>query len=138
MPFMSLLVPLEVLTLTYLKGGYNPIIVISVAVSGMIIGMILNYFFGYIFGRGVLRFFLKDKLNSLEEKIEKFGGWLLFGLCLIPSPIDLFSIVYGSMKFQFKKFIKIVFVGQLIKFVAIYFLFDYIATKLWPMIIGLF
>jgi membrane protein YqaA with SNARE-associated domain len=120
--------PIEMVTLFYLTGSYNPYLSILCALGGIIIGVTITYFIGRIFGKGLVQYFLKEKYETLEAKIEKYGGWILFGLSLIVAPLDLFILVYGCTRYPFMRMIKIVALGQTIKFIAIAFLIKYLSN----------
>lgn len=134
--FMSM--PIELIAIYYYTNGYPPILVAISAVVGIIIGNTINYTIGRVLGKRVLNYFFKSGYNVIEEKLHKYGGWIIFGLSIITSPIDIFILICGSMKYPFKKMIKILAFGESLKYIAIYFLIDYFSVTILPFIQGIF
>jgi membrane protein YqaA with SNARE-associated domain len=126
--------PIEIISIYYFINGYNPILIITLIVTGFLISITFNYFLGLLFGTRILKYFLKDKFMMLEEKISKYGGWLLFGSSLIIAPVDIFATVCGGLKYPYKRMIKIIFAGEITKYTFIY----YFSSTITPYITKLF
>lgn len=126
-----LILPSEAIFIYYLGStdlffGY----VIFFTVFGSLIGLSFNYFFGFILGEKVIRFLFKKNFWNYKEKIEKYGGMVLFLGNIFPGPIEVLVIFYGGFKFNYKRFLFLSMIGRLIKyviiFIAFYFFWDQI------------
>jgi membrane protein YqaA with SNARE-associated domain len=129
--FLSL--PVELIAIYYFTNDYNPLLIIFFAVLGMGLGLLFNYLLGIILGQKLLKFFLKSKYEKIEKKIQRYGGWILFGVTLIIAPADILVLIYGSVRYPFKKLYKIIFITLIIKFTLIYFLLGYITENIIPL-----
>lgn len=123
-------VPVELISLYYFGNYYNPLVIITFIMLGMVFGSILNYFIGFILGKKIIVFLLKSKYDAIEQKVNDYGIWILFTFSLIPFPIGWFVIIYGSMKYSFKKIFRVLLIGQCIKYIAIYLIINYVSDKI--------
>lgn len=117
----TIVLPVPVILTAFLGGGiFNPAIVGVVAALGATIGELTGYLAG-ISGRGLIE--NKGKIERVKNWMGKYGLWTLFVLALIPNPLfDLAGIVAGATRIPVYKYLIVVFLGKLIKFLAISFL----------------
>lgn len=108
----------EALLIYNINEGYNLYLLIIVATFGNTLGSVINYFLG-LKGEEYLieKKFLKEKY-ILKSKFyfDKYGSIsLLFSwLPIIGDPI---TFVAGILKFDFKKFLLLVFIAKLSRYV---------------------
>lgn len=126
-----LVLPSEAIFIYYLSStDYLFLFIILFTILGSLVGLTFNYFFGLVLGEKVIRFLFKKNFWKYKEKIEKYGGVVLFFGNIFPGPIEVLAIFYGSFKFNYKRFIFLVFMGRLIKytilFLAFFFFWDQI------------
>ena len=95
----------------------NPLYVALVAGSAGTLGELTGYYLGYS-GRGVVD---RTRIYQKMEGWMRRGGWLvLFLLALIPNPIfDLGGIAAGALRYPLWRFLAVVWVGKLLKFLII-------------------
>jgi membrane protein YqaA with SNARE-associated domain len=131
-------IPIEFVFIYYLTLNYNPFVVLLIATLGSIIGLVFNYCFGFILGEGILKYFLKDKYDNFKKLLEKFGSFLVFAGNIIPSPIELASVVFGAARFSFKKFVVYSLLGRVFKFGLTIWLGDIFSDRIIPYFKNLF
>lgn len=108
----------EALLIYDIKEGYNIYLLVSFATIGNTLGSIVNYFLGlkgekYLIEKKLLKekYIIKSKYY-----FDKYGSvCLLFSwLPIIGDPI---TFVAGILKFNFKKFMILVFIAKLSRYV---------------------
>lgn len=108
----------EALLIYDIKKGYNIYLLVSFATIGNTLGSIVNYFLGlkgeeYLIEKKLLKekYIIKSKYY-----FDKYGSvCLLFSwLPIIGDPI---TFVAGILKFNFKKFMILVFIAKLSRYV---------------------
>ena len=114
----GLVLPIPSLATACAAGALlNPFYVGLVAGSAGTLGELTGYSLGYS-GRGVLdrsRFY-----QRMEGWMRRRGWLLLFLVALIPNPIfDVVGIAAGALRYPLWRFLLVVWVGKLLKFVAI-------------------
>lgn len=130
-----LALPSEALFLYYLSSTkYLFLIVIGFLVIGNLIGLIFNYFFGRILGERVVRFMFKKSFDKYQEKIDNWGGLILFFGNIFPGPVELLTVFYGGFKFKFSRYVFLCFMGRLIKYVILFLLYVFF----WDQISGFY
>jgi membrane protein YqaA with SNARE-associated domain len=109
---------------------YNPLIVALVAALGSTIGEYTSYFLG-LGGN----YILEKKHVSIYERIKEWfkkHGFILFPIFAAgPLPMDLLSIVAGTLKYDVKLFFLGVFIGKFIRCLALAYL-GYYVLDLFP------
>ena len=111
----GLVLPIPSLAAACAAGAsLNPFYVGLVAGSAGTLGELTGYFLGYS-GRGVLD---RSRLYRRMEGWMRSRGWLLlFLVSLIPNPIfDLVGIAAGALRYPLLRFMAVVWVGKLLKF----------------------
>ena len=110
----------EALLIYDIKEGYNLYLLIAVATVGNTLGSVINYFLGlkgeeYLISKN----FLKEKyIIKSKYYFDKYGSIsLLFSwLPIIGDPI---TFVAGILKYDFKKFLVLVFIAKLSRYLVI-------------------
>lgn len=117
----TVILPVPVILTAFIGGGiFNPFFVGVVTAAGAAIGELTGYLVGY--GGKIV---LKDdkKLEKVEGWMEKYGLWVLFVLAVIPNPFfDLAGIVAGATGIAVYKYLIVVTLGKMVKFVTISYL----------------
>ncbi len=95
----------------------DPLYLALVAGGAGTLGELTGYFLGYS-GRGILK---ESWLYLRLERWTRRRGWLvLFFFALVPNPIfDVVGIAAGALRYPLWRFLGIVFVGKLGKFLAL-------------------
>jgi membrane protein YqaA with SNARE-associated domain len=110
----------EALLLYDLSLGYNPILLILFATIGNTLGSVINYFLGY---KGVD--FLVEKKYANTKQLQKatntFKKYGAFSLLLSWMPIigDPITFIAGVLKYEFKKFVVLVFVAKGVRYIVV-------------------
>lgn len=119
-----LTLPSEALFLYYLSSTkYLFLIIITFLVIGNLIGLLFNYFFGRMLGARVIRFIFKKSFDKYQDKIDRYGGLILFLGNIFPGPVELLTVFYGGFKFEFKRYVFLCFMGRLIKYVILFVIY---------------
>ena len=113
----------EALLIYDIKESYNLYLLIAVATIGNTLGSVINYFLGlkgeeYLISKN----FLKEKyIIKSKYYFDKYGSIsLLFSwLPIIGDPI---TFVAGILKYDFKKFLVLVFIAKLSRYLVIAYL----------------
>ncbi|MEX2012770.1 MAG: VTT domain-containing protein [Candidatus Levyibacteriota bacterium] len=106
---------------TVVAGGsiYNPILVAIVATIGGVLGDSI----GYLLGHSGRHIFVKKEgkfFQAVVRIFHKHGSIVIFVFALVPNPIfDALGILAGSTGFPIKKFIVAMFLGRLIRNIAL-------------------
>ena len=90
---------------------------------GNLFGLVINYFIGRTLGQNLVEKMFKKNHSKYEKRIEKYGGYVLFFGNIIPGPIELLTVFYGSFKYDFSRYIKICFFARLIKYIILFTIF---------------
>lgn len=110
------------LFLTAFAAGavFNPFLVAVVASAGSAIGELTGYAAGY----GAEELLEKDiKIQRVKRWMDRYGLWTLFVLAAVPNPLfDIAGIIAGATGISIKKYLAIVWLGKLIKFLVISYL----------------
>ena len=110
----------EALLIYDIKEGYNLYLLIAVATIGNTLGSVINYFFVFIGEEYLIsKNFLKEKyIIKSKYYFDKYGSIsLLFSwLPIIGDPI---TFVAGILKYDFKKFLVLVFIAKLSRYLVI-------------------
>jgi membrane protein YqaA with SNARE-associated domain len=114
----GLIIPVPALATSCTASAFlNPAFIGLIAGTGETLGELTGYFLGYS-GRGVVQ---QSRLYQRLEGWMRQRGWLvLFLISLIPNPIfDLAGIAAGALRYPLWKFLGVVWVGKLMKFLII-------------------
>ncbi|MCL2142532.1 MAG: DedA family protein [Methanimicrococcus sp.] len=103
---------------------HNLYMILLVATVGSYFGSVTTYFFGYF---GVQKLFKRWEIISQEsfdkalKRFKKYGAWTLL-ISSVPIIGDAFVFVAGALKYDFKPFSILVFIGKFIRFTLVLFL----------------
>ncbi len=102
----------EAVYLYYLHQGAEPILLTLSAAVGNTLGSVVNYYIGlkgieYVSKRVDLKY-----LEKARKIFQKWGGWSLL-LSWAPVIGDPLTFIAGIMKYDFKKFVILVFIAKL-------------------------
>lgn len=103
-------------------GGmiYNPVLAAIVVSLGATIGELTGYFIGYG-ARGTV--IVDHKIQKVQKYMNRYGLWFIFVLAIIPNPLfDIAGITAGITEISIYKYLGVVFLGKLIKFIALAYL----------------
>ena len=115
-----LAIPSEAIFIYYLSSTtHNWLFILSIIVIGNTLGLIFNYSFGRILGEKIIQVLFKKNFEKYKERIDKYGGFVLFFGNIFPGPIELLTVFYGGFKFKFSTYIYLSFMGRLIKYVIL-------------------
>ena len=94
----------------------NPLLIGLIAGFGETLGELTGYFLGYS-GRAVIT---KTRIyQRLEGWMRRRGWMLLFLISVIPNPIfDIIGVAAGALRYSIWRFLAVVCVGKLIKFIT--------------------
>lgn len=117
----TIVFPVPVILTAFLGGGiFNPLIVGVVTALGATIGELVGYMAG-LSGGGLVE--KGSRIQKVKNWMNKYGLWALFVLAIIPNPLfDLAGIVAGATRIPVHKYLIVVWLGKLIKFLAFSFL----------------
>lgn len=114
----TIVLPVPVILTAFIGGGiFNPLVVGVIASLGATIGELT----GYLAGAGGKEIVAqKEALAKMQKWMGRYGLWVLFVLAVIPNPaFDLAGIVAGASGIKIQKYLVVVWLGKLVKFVAI-------------------
>ena len=114
----GLIIPVPALATSCAASAFlNPVFIGLIAGTGETLGELTGYFLGYS-GRGVMQ---NSRLYRRLEGWMRVRGWLvLFLLALIPNILfDVAGIAAGALRYPLWKFLGVVWVGKLMKFLII-------------------
>jgi len=117
----TIVLPVPVVLTAFLGGGiFNPFWVGVVVSLGATIGELT----GYVAGASGKHLVNEDKkIQKVKKWMDKYGLWVIFVLAAIPNPaFDLAGIVAGASGVKVYKYLIVVFLGKLIKFLTISYL----------------
>ncbi len=117
----TIILPVPVILTAFIGGGiFNPFFVGIVTAVGAAIGELTGYLVGYG-GKVVIK--NDKKLERIEGWMKKHGLWVLFILSAIPNPLfDLAGIVAGATGVPVYRYLLVVTLGKMVKFIAISYL----------------
>ncbi len=121
-----LTIPSEALFIYYLTSTqYFFFFILVILIFGNVIGLIFNYLFGRILGENLMRKVFSKNFDKYKNRIDKYGGLVIFFGNILPGPIEVLSIFYGSFKFNFSRYVFLSFMGRLIKYSILFLLYIY-------------
>ncbi|MBP3420283.1 MAG: DedA family protein [Marinifilaceae bacterium] len=121
----------EILVITALLAGCNPIATYIVATIGNTLGSLTSYGMGYLGKWEWIERWLhvsREKLEKQKAKIDKYGVWLAL-LCWLPFIGDVFAIGLGFYRLDFVKCLIFIFLGKAIRFAGCLALYSIFGEK---------
>lgn len=114
----GLVIPVPALATACAAAGFlNPLAVALIAAAAGTLGETTGYLLGCS-GRGALD---GSRLyRRVEEWLRRRGGLALFVIAAVPNPIfDLAGIAAGAMRYPLRRYLLVVGMGKLVKFLAL-------------------
>ena len=121
-----IVIPIEPTYLFFLSLGKNPLLVTLTIVCSFILGLCFSYLLGLLLGKRFLERKHKSKLEKLTKITEKYGALFLLIAIMFFLPVPFIVFVYGALRYNFRRMVKYLFIGFSLKFVALFFLKDYV------------
>ena len=122
-----LLLPVETLIPFYVSVGCNSWVLLVIALGTALVAQTIDYLIGLVMSEGIINDLVgRKKFDRYEEYIEKYGGLAIFVFNLLPLTSSVLSLVAGMFRFRIKTFWFYSFLGLLIKYSTLIFLFDWI------------
>ncbi len=121
--------PSEALLVGALGLGLDPVLAIALATLGNFLGGMSNYGLGYLANnkKFLPRFGLRmEKVKRWEQRSEKWGFWLGF-IAWMPIVGDPMLVALGFLKTRFWPLCSTVFLGKLIRYCVIAWIYLYTA-----------
>jgi membrane protein YqaA with SNARE-associated domain len=111
----------EALLLYDLSIGYSPFLLILFASVGNTLGSIINYYIGlkgidYLTKKSYIN---PKQLDNATNLFKKYGSYTLL-LSWMPVIGDPITFVAGVLKYDIKKFITIVFIAKLSRYIIVW------------------
>ena len=113
----GIIVPVPALATVCTASAFlNPLLIGLIAGFAETLGETTGYFLGYS-GRAVIT---KTRIYQRMEGWMRRRGWmLLFLISVIPNPIfDIIGVAAGALRYPLWRFLAVVLVGKLIKFIT--------------------
>jgi membrane protein YqaA with SNARE-associated domain len=117
----------EVVLLSMLGLGYDPILCLIIATIGNTLGAILNYFIGYIGHPNWLKKIgvSLEQIDQWRERVQHYGIWLAL-FSWLPIVGDLIGVVLGFFRAPMLPSFAFFGIGKLLRYGAVillYFIF---------------
>ena len=108
----------EALLLYDIKEGFNIYFLFISASIGNSLGSILNYYFGlkgeeYLLSKKLVS---KKYISKSKQYFDKYGSYSLL-LSWMPIVGDPITFVAGILKYNFKKFVLLVFISKSLRYI---------------------
>jgi len=131
-------IPVELIIIYYISLGYNIIIIGLITTVASVLGLFVNYLIGLMLGKKIMKWILKDTYDKIKVWNDKYGGFFIFAGSFLPSPIEIACVIFGTTKYSIKKFFIYSTLGRILKTVALFFLADWLLTKVIPFFTHIF
>lgn len=104
----------EALLIYDIKQGYNIYLLLFFATFGNVLGSVINYYLGlkgeeYLEKKAYLK---KEKMQRYKDFFSKYGGYSLL-LSWMPLVGDPITFIAGILKYDWKKFLVLVTIAKL-------------------------
>lgn len=115
----------EALLLYYKSEGFNTLLLLCFATAGNTLGSVVNYFLGkYASAWAISKNYISQRsISKGEQYFDKYG---VFALLLAWTPIigDPITFVAGILRYNFWKFLLLVFIAKLFRYIFLLYLFS--------------
>ena len=116
----------EALLLYYLSNEFNYMFLLIFASVGNTLGSIVNYWFGikgeeFLVNKNMIK---EKKIIKYKKYFDKYGAYTLL-LSWMPIIGDGFTLIAGSLKYDIKKFIVLVFVAKFSRYTFVIYGYFY-------------
>ncbi len=116
--------PVEPYVLFAVSKGTNPVLLVLTVSIVTLMTTSINYFIGYLFGPRLVEKITKKEFKY-SKKMSALSAPITFFTHLLPLPIPaVFPFIFGAYKSDYKLFAIAAFLGILIRFTFVLFLFD--------------
>lgn len=117
----------EALLLYYKSQNHNTILLLSFATLGNTLGSVVNYFLGKyaVFWAIKKKYMSQNAIDKGESYFKRFGA---FALLLAWTPIigDPITFVAGSLRYNFWKFLTLVFISKLFRYAFLLYMYNFV------------
>lgn len=123
LPFYS-----EVILFALIKGGGNPVMLVTVASIGNTLGAVVNWLLGlYLlhFQDRKWFYFKKSEIEKAQKWFQHFGIWSLL-FAWLPIGGDALTLIAGIMRVKLWVFLVLVGFGKTARYIAVVYLSGYI------------
>jgi membrane protein YqaA with SNARE-associated domain len=122
-----LLLPVESLVPYYQSLGHNPFLLVLIATSTAILAQPINYAIGYLMSGGIIHDLIGEKnFKKMENYINGYGNLVIFMFNVTPLSSAVLSAVSGMLRYQLRHLMLWAFLGLLIKYLVIVFVFSWL------------
>jgi membrane protein YqaA with SNARE-associated domain len=116
----------EALLIYYLSENLNFILLLIFASIGNSIGSIVNYWFGlqgeeFLINKNIID---EQKLSKYKRYFDKYGAYTLL-ISWMPIIGDIFTLIAGTLKYDFKLFVLLVFIAKISRYAFIIYGYFY-------------
>jgi membrane protein YqaA with SNARE-associated domain len=110
----TIILPVPGVALTFTLGAvFHPIGVAVSAGAGATLGELTGYLAGF---SGQVLIGRSDYYRRVESWMERYGGWIVLGLAIIPNPLfDIGGAAAGALRMPVAKFLAWAFIGKTLK-----------------------
>jgi membrane protein YqaA with SNARE-associated domain len=108
--------PAELLFLIYTRIGYNIIYVAVIMVLFTMLAQAANYGIGFFIEEKILHDFVKEKKREFLSSLKKYDIMFIVILNILPLPADILSVIFGMIRYDFKKAMFYTFIGKVLKY----------------------
>ncbi len=111
--------PVEAVFIYYLTLDYQMPLLIMIMIVGAILGELVNYLIGYFVGSRIMKYLMKENFLQWKERVDKYGGMMIFFASALPLPLGLIALIVGGMRFSWKQFIIALSLGRIARYLFI-------------------
>jgi len=119
-------IPYELIFLGFLKAGAVFIKIYPLVLLGILTGQHINYFLGRFFGVIVKRYVKKKTRIELRKRLNKYGGYAIFGMHLFPLPYAIFNFIVGLTRYPYWKWLMYMLPALCINYFLVYLFYLYV------------
>lgn len=130
--------PVEGVFIFYLTvTDFSPVLIMLMALAGNLLGLVVDYFTGRLLGPHILQWFMKERYEHFARRLNRAGGFLIIIGNIIPFPIEPLTLVLGATRYGFTKLILYSALGKIVKFLSLFYGYEYFLTRIKPAILAL-
>jgi len=119
-----ILMPVEALVPWYVSEGYDPLLLVVVALITALIAQLIDYAIGYLVSDDVIHKWIGDKKYAKAKKhIDSYGHWAILIFNLLPLSSPILTLVAGMVRYPLRKVVIYSFIGLTVKYFVIAYFF---------------
>lgn len=124
--------PMEAMVIYYFgSSSFYPVQIIITALAAYMIAMSANYFLGWLFGSKFLKWLLKKRYDSFQNKMDRMGGFIIFLANLIPFfPTGPFTLFLGGVRHGYYSTMFYTILGRGLMLIIFFFGHQYFQANL--------